>query len=170
MAERKIGSLVSLLPHPGETLLELLDIYGMSQLELAQRIGYTPKHINEVCKGNMGITPDMAIKLSTVFNLSSAFWNNLQANYDSEYRELLNEETVTEEELSILKDVPVNELIRYHYLERVYDPDSDKLYLKVAPKGEVELVKYHKKHKYKFTKKEVNLQPTIVKLDLTKIK
>ena len=38
-------------------------------------------------------------------------------------------------------------LIRYHYLERVYDPVSDKLYLKVAPKGEVELVKYHKKHK-----------------------
>lgn len=61
-------------------------------------------------------------------------------------------------------------LLRYHYLERVYDPVSDKLYLKVAPKGEVELVKYHKKHKYKFTKKEVNLEPTIVKLDLTKIK
>lgn len=61
-------------------------------------------------------------------------------------------------------------LIRYHYLERVYDEASDKLYLKVAPKGETELVKYHKKHKYKFTKKEVNLEPTIVKLDLSKIK
>ena len=61
-------------------------------------------------------------------------------------------------------------LLRYHYLERVYDPSSDKLYLKVAPKGETELVKYHKKHKYKFTKKEVNLEPTIVKLDLSKIK
>ena len=59
-------------------------------------------------------------------------------------------------------------LLRYHFLERVYDPVSDKLYLKVAPKGEVELVKYHKKHKYKFTKKEVNLEPTIVKLDLSK--
>ena len=59
-------------------------------------------------------------------------------------------------------------LLRYHYLERVYDPVSDKLYLKVAPKGEEELVKYHKKHKYKFTKKEVNFEPTIVKLDLSK--
>ena len=61
-------------------------------------------------------------------------------------------------------------LLRYRYLERIYDPSSDKLYLKVAPKGETELVKYHKKHKYKFTKKEVNLTPTIVKLDLSKIK
>lgn len=61
-------------------------------------------------------------------------------------------------------------LLRYHYLERVYDPCSDKLYLKVAPKGETELVKYHKKHKYIFAKKEVNFEPTIVKLDLSKIK
>ena len=57
-------------------------------------------------------------------------------------------------------------LLRYHFLERIYDPVSDKLYLKVAPKGEVELVKYHKKHKYKFTTKKVNVEPTIVKLDL----
>lgn len=61
-------------------------------------------------------------------------------------------------------------LLRYHYLERVYDPSSDKLYLRVAAKGEVELVKYHKKHKYKFTTKKVNLEPTIVKLDLSKTK
>lgn len=61
-------------------------------------------------------------------------------------------------------------LIRYHYLERVYDPNSDKLYLKVAPKGESELIKYHKKHKYKFAKKEVNFEPTIVKLDLNNLK
>ena len=116
MAEKRIGSLASLLPHPGETLLELLDSYGMSQVELAQRIGYTPKHINEVCKGIKGITPDMAMRLSSVFALSAAFWNSLQANYDSEYLELIAEETVTEEELTILKEVPLAELVRYHYV------------------------------------------------------
>lgn len=119
MVEKRIGSLAELLPHPGETLLELLETYGISQIELAKRIGYTPKHINEVCKGNIGITPDMAIRLSTVFNLSSSFWNNLQANYDSEYNELINEQTVTEEELNILKDVPVKELVEYHYLQEI---------------------------------------------------
>lgn len=86
MTERKIGSLAELLPHPGESLLELLETYGMSQNELSKRIGYTPKHINEVCKGLKPITPDMAIRLSAVFNLSSDFWNNLQANYESEYK------------------------------------------------------------------------------------
>ena len=119
MAERKIGSLAELLPHPGETLLELLETYGMSQLELSQRIGFTPKHINEVCNGKKPITPDMAMRLSTVFNLSSAFWNNLQANYDSEYNELVNEQTVTDEELNILKEVPLKELVTYGYLQDV---------------------------------------------------
>ena len=61
-------------------------------------------------------------------------------------------------------------LLRYHYLERVYDPESDKLYLKVAPKGEMDLVKYRKKHKYKFATKEVNNEPTIVKLNLNNLK
>ena len=91
MAERKIGSLAELLPHPGESLLELLETYGMSQNELSKRIGYTPKHINEVCKGLKPITPDMAIRLSAVFNLSSTFWNNLQANYESEYKTVAKE-------------------------------------------------------------------------------
>ena len=57
-------------------------------------------------------------------------------------------------------------LIRYKFLERVYDPSSDKLYLKVSTIGELELVKYHKKHKYSFKQKEVNQEPTIVKLNL----
>ena len=61
-------------------------------------------------------------------------------------------------------------LLRYHFLERVYDPLSDKLYLKLAPKGIMDLEKYHKKHKYKFTTKKVNAEPTIVKLDLSKNK
>ena len=117
MVERKIGSLAEQLPHPGETLLELLETYGMSQLELSKRIGFTTKHINEVCKAKKAITPDMSMRLSTVFNLSSSFWNNLQANYDSEYNELINESTVTKQEIEILKDVPLKELIEYSYLD-----------------------------------------------------
>lgn len=56
-------------------------------------------------------------------------------------------------------------LIRYKFLERIYDRKSDKLYLKLAPKGEMDLLKYRKKHKYSFQKKKVNKEPTIVKLD-----
>lgn len=56
-------------------------------------------------------------------------------------------------------------LLRYHYLERVYDPNTDKLYLKITALGETELINYHKKHKYKFTTKKVKKSPSIVKLE-----
>ncbi len=129
MAEKRIGLLAELLPHPGETLQELLDTYGMSQFELAQRTGFTTKHINEVIKGKKSITPDMSIKLSTIFNLSSAFWNNLQAEYDSEYNELVNEQTVTDRELEIIKEVPVKELVKYDYLDSASTRNKNALVL-----------------------------------------
>ena len=56
-------------------------------------------------------------------------------------------------------------LLRYKYLERIYDEKTDKLYLKVSPKGEMELVNYHKKHKYNFVKKKVNKTKTIIKIE-----
>ena len=59
-------------------------------------------------------------------------------------------------------------LLRYKYLERIYDPSSDKLYLKIAPLGETELIKYHKKHKYEFKKKKVNKSPLIIRLEIDK--
>ncbi len=59
-------------------------------------------------------------------------------------------------------------LLRYRYLERVYDPETDKMYLRIAPLGETELLKYRKKHKYKFTKKKVNKIPCIIRLNLDK--
>ena len=59
-------------------------------------------------------------------------------------------------------------LLRYRYLERIYDEDNDKLYLKIAPLGETELIKYRKKHKYNFTTKKVKKSPVIVKLENVK--
>ncbi len=56
-------------------------------------------------------------------------------------------------------------LIRYSFLERIYDEATNELYLKVAPKGEMELIKYHKKHKYKFTTKQVKKKPLYVTIE-----
>ncbi len=56
-------------------------------------------------------------------------------------------------------------LLRYHYLERIYDEKSDKLYLKISILGESSLIKYHKKHKYNYVRKKVNKNPTIIKID-----
>ena len=55
-------------------------------------------------------------------------------------------------------------LYRYHYLDKIYDPKTDKLYIKISPLGETSLIKYSKKYKTNFIKKKKVKSPTIVKI------
>jgi len=69
--------------HAGEILLkEFLEPFGMSQKELAERIGVTPVRVNELIKGKRGITPDTALRLEALFGMEAQFWLNLQLATD----------------------------------------------------------------------------------------
>lgn len=89
--------------HPGETLRDILTSLNMSQVDLADRTGLTPKTINEIVKGKNPITPDTAIKLASVFGTSSTFWNNLERNYQETITRLEAEELL-KKEVSHLKN------------------------------------------------------------------
>lgn len=69
--------------HPGEVLKELylvpLDLRAMA---FAQRLGVPRTRIERLIKGTTGITPDTALRFARVFNTTSAYWMNLQTNYD----------------------------------------------------------------------------------------
>jgi HTH-type transcriptional regulator/antitoxin HigA len=41
---------------PGETIADLLEEHGMTQTELAQRLGVTLKHVNQVVNGGASIS------------------------------------------------------------------------------------------------------------------
>jgi antitoxin HigA-1 len=69
--------------HPGEMLLhEFLLPWGMSQMELARRIGVSYPRVNEIVKGKRGITPDTALRLARLFNMTADFWMGLQRGWD----------------------------------------------------------------------------------------
>lgn len=55
-------------------------------------------------------------------------------------------------------------LLRYGYLSRIYDKNTDELYLSLTEKGDLFLFDYHKKHKYSFKKKSDNKKPLIVEI------
>jgi|LAHS01.1.fsa_nt_gb HTH-type transcriptional regulator/antitoxin HigA len=90
--KQDLESSIELLPHPGETLQELLTTYGMSEKELAQRIDISAKTIEDIVNGKQGITPVTAKKLSTVFALDTRFWISLQEDYDREIQKIKKEE------------------------------------------------------------------------------
>lgn len=71
--------------HPGEILKEeFLDAYGLSQYELAKRIGVPAPRINAIVLGKRGISADTALRLGRFFGNSPQFWLNLQNHYDLE--------------------------------------------------------------------------------------
>ena len=71
------------LVHPGKILLEeFLKTMEISQYRLAKDIGVPARRINEIVKGQRGITPDTALRLGKYFGMSPEFWINLQSHYD----------------------------------------------------------------------------------------
>jgi len=72
---------------PGQHLAATLATRGMSQAELAVRIGRPQKTINEIVKGKAAITPDTALQLERALGISARTWNGLEANYQLQLAE-----------------------------------------------------------------------------------
>ena len=68
---------------PGEMLrYEFLEPLGMTQVELARRIGVSYPRVNEIVKGKRGVTPDTALRLARLFGTTADFWLNAQLAWD----------------------------------------------------------------------------------------
>ena len=66
---------------PGATLEEALAERGMTQVELAQRIEMSRKHVKQMLDGEAPITPETALKLERVLGIPARFWNNREQHY-----------------------------------------------------------------------------------------
>jgi antitoxin HigA-1 len=67
----------------GEILLtEFLVPQGMSQVELAQKMGVPIQRVNTLINGRRDVTAETAVLLSRVLKTSAEFWMNLQTDRD----------------------------------------------------------------------------------------
>jgi len=67
---------------PGQGIKEELKSRGISQKEFAKIIGMQPSHLNELIKGKLTITENLAAKLESALGIPANYWLTLQANYD----------------------------------------------------------------------------------------
>ncbi|MCC6457938.1 MAG: HigA family addiction module antidote protein [Caldilineaceae bacterium] len=81
MTKKKIPYQPEIITPPGETVAELLDERGMTQTELAQRMGRPVKTINEIIHGKAAIVPETALQLERVFGVPAEYWLNHEAKY-----------------------------------------------------------------------------------------
>ena len=77
---------------PGETIADLLEERDWSQAELAQRLGYTAKHLNQLVKGKVPLSDDAALRLERVLGGSAGFWLAREARYRERIARLEAEE------------------------------------------------------------------------------
>ena len=69
--------------HPGEMLLkEFLEPLGVTQLELANHLGWPYARLNEIINGRRGISADSALALSDALGTDPKFWLNLQRDWN----------------------------------------------------------------------------------------
>lgn len=101
---------------PGEILAEVIQERGMSQSELARRMGRPTKTINEIVNGKAAITPDTAIQLELTLGIAARFWNNLETNY-REYLARVRSRNELETAADWATAFPINDLVRHRLIE-----------------------------------------------------
>jgi addiction module HigA family antidote len=69
--------------HPGEILLEeFIKPYGLTQTELAQRLGVSRQTLSAILHGKSSIQLSLAFRLSRLFGTSPELWLNGQLQWD----------------------------------------------------------------------------------------
>ncbi|SHK61907.1 HigA family addiction module antitoxin [Fibrobacter sp. UWEL] len=94
---------------PGDILEEKLEEMGMDVNEFAQRIGYTPKTVNELLKGKCRVTTEVALNLEYVTEIPASNWLNMQRYYEEDLMRKKMRESLNSKPLW-RKDFPLPEL------------------------------------------------------------
>lgn len=105
---------------PGDTIVDLLEEFGWSQTEFAERTGYTSKHVSLLIHGKASITEDAAFRLERVLGGTADFWLAREAKY--------REAVAREEELASLRDqgdwlkeLPLAHMVKYQWISKYAD-------------------------------------------------
>ncbi len=109
-----------LLSPPGDTIMETLESIGMSQAELAERIGRSKEKINDIIKGRQPITNKTAFKLEKALGIPASFW----LNRENEYRRLLFEieqQELFEEYKDWLSNFPIKQMRKLGWLPDIHE-------------------------------------------------
>ena len=108
---------------PGEVLEEELEALGMTQKELAARLGRPAQTINEIIRAKKSITPETALGLAAVLGIDAQFWVNLE----TDYRMVLarkREQDMIRANVQWLNHYPVREMLQREWIEAGRDRPS----------------------------------------------
>ena len=109
---------------PGATIREMLGSLGMTQAELAERMGRPPTKVNEIIQGKKAVTVDTAIALERVLAYPADFWLNLEKNYRLTLARLQEAEALERDVQWMRETIPVAELVKRELITRPSSPQE----------------------------------------------
>ncbi len=100
---------------PGETIEDILEERGWTKRDFATRTGFTAKHVNELVKGRVSITAEMAERLSRVLGSTPVFWLSSDASYQAarERRRVIED---AKKDADWLKELPLNSMKKQEWV------------------------------------------------------
>ena len=104
-----------LISPPGDTLLETIELKGISQTDLAKRMGRPVKTINEIIQGKAAITPETAIQLERALDIPASFWLERERNYRLELAEIDDAEQLIQQK-DWLNNFPIKQMMALGWL------------------------------------------------------
>lgn len=104
-----------LLSPPGDTIQETIDTIGMSQFELAERMGKNKKNINQIIKGKEPITQNTALQLERVLGIPASFWIEREKEYRQELASIEAEEALASQR-EWLKEFPIKAMQNFGWI------------------------------------------------------
>lgn len=95
---------------PGDSILDIAEERGWTQAELAQRLGYTEKHVSQLINGKVPLSVDAALRLERVLGSTADFWLAREANYQK-HKARLDAAEKHAAWVSWLDDLPIKDLM-----------------------------------------------------------
>jgi len=115
------ASLTEYLPSevspPGETLREILDERGISQADLALRMGRPRKTISEIINGKAALTHETALQLELVLGVPAGFWDARERTYRA-HLAAIEEIKRLKKEVEWCNRFPVKQMVDLKYIKR----------------------------------------------------
>jgi len=105
---------------PGEVLAETLEARGMSQADLARRMGRPVQAINEIVQGAKEITAETALQLEKVLGTPAHVWTRLETDYRFIKARLADHEQL-KREIPLARKCPYRAMAKWGWVPQVID-------------------------------------------------
>ncbi len=97
---------------PGDTIIELLDEFGLSIEQLNKQIGLTAKKGQQLLDGELSICQVIAVKLESTLHVPSKFWLARDYQYQSFKKK------IQEREQSWLTSLPISDMVKHGWIPK----------------------------------------------------